>query len=45
MAPASSKAFLNIQASYRVWIHSKTPTLHDNNIQLKKQKLFSKTKA
>ena len=33
MAPASIKEFLNIQANYRLWIHSETNTLHDNNIQ------------
>ena len=33
MAPASSKKFLDIHASYRVWIHSQTCTWHDNNIQ------------
>ena len=33
MAPASSKNFLDIQANYRVWIHSETPTRHDNKIQ------------
>ena len=32
MAPASSKEFLDIQANYRVWIHSETCTWHDNNI-------------
>ena len=33
MAPASSKEFLDIQANYRVWIHAKTRTGDDNNIQ------------
>ena len=33
--PASSKEFLDIQANYRVWIHSETRMGHDNNIQLK----------
>ena len=33
MAPAASKEVLNIQANYRVWIHSETRTLHDNKIQ------------
>ena len=33
VAPASSKKFLDIHASYRVWIHSQTCTWHDNNIQ------------
>ena len=34
MVPASNKEFLDIQANYRVWIHSETVTSHDNNIQL-----------
>ena len=33
MAPASSKKFLDIQANYRVWIHSETRTWYNNNIQ------------
>ena len=33
MAPVSSKEFLEIQANYRVWIHSEPPTWHANNIQ------------
>ena len=33
MALASSKEFVDIQANYRVWIHSETRTWHDNNIQ------------
>ena len=33
MAPASRKEFLDIQANYKVQIHSETPTWHDNNIQ------------
>ena len=33
MVPASNKEFLDIQANYRVWIHSETVTSHDN-IQL-----------
>ena len=33
MAPASSKEFLDIQANYRVWIHSETHSWHDNKIQ------------
>ena len=33
MAPALSKEFLDIQANYRVWIHSETRTWHDNSIQ------------
>ena len=33
MAPVLSKEFFDIQASYRVWIHSETRTWHDNNIQ------------
>ena len=33
MAPASSKEFLDIEANYRVWIHSETRTWHDNSIQ------------
>ena len=33
MAPASSKEFLDIQANYRVWVHSEIRTSHDNNIQ------------
>ena len=33
MVPAPSKEFLDIQANYRVWIHSETRTWHDNNIQ------------
>ena len=33
MAPASSKEFFDIQANYRVWIHSETRAWHDNNIQ------------
>ena len=32
-APASSKEFLDIQANYRVWIHSETRMWHDKNIQ------------
>ena len=32
MASASSKKFLDIQASYRLWIHSETCTWDDNNI-------------
>ena len=34
MAPVLSKEFLDIQANYRVWIHSETRTWHENNIQL-----------
>ena len=33
MTPASSKELLDIQANYRVCIHSDTRTWHDNNIQ------------
>ena len=33
MALASKKEFLNIQANYRMWIHSEARTWHDNNIQ------------
>ena len=33
MVPASSKEFLDIQANYRVYIHSETRAWHDNNIQ------------
>ena len=33
MAPVSNKGFLEIQANYRVWIHSEPPTWHANNIQ------------
>ena len=33
VVPASSKEFLDIQANYRVWIHSETCTWHDNNRQ------------
>ena len=33
MAPASSKEFLEIQANYKVWIHSESRTWHDNNMQ------------
>ena len=32
MVPASSKEFLDIQANYRVWIHSEARTWHYNNI-------------
>ena len=32
--PASSKDFLDIQATIRVWIHSETRAWHDKNIQL-----------
>ena len=33
IASASTKVFLDIQASYRVWIQSETRTSHNNNIQ------------
>ena len=33
--PASSKEFLDIQANYKVQIHSETRTWHDNNSQSK----------
>ena len=33
MVPVLSKEFLDIQANYRVWIHSETRISHDNNIQ------------
>ena len=33
MVPASSKEFLDIQANYRVWIHSETRTWHNNKTQ------------
>ena len=33
MVPASRKEFLDIQANYRVWIHSEFRTWHYNNIQ------------
>ena len=33
MTPALSKEVLNIQANFRVWIHSETLTWHDNKIQ------------
>ena len=33
MASASSKEFLEIQANYRVYIHSEPREWHDNNIQ------------
>ena len=33
IAPASNKELLDIQANYRVWIHSETRTWHDNNMQ------------
>ena len=33
MVPASSKKFLEVQANYRVRIHSQTRTCRDNNIQ------------
>ena len=33
MAHASSKEFLEIQANYRMRIHSETRMGHDNNIQ------------
>ena len=36
MAPASSKEFFDIQANYRVWIHSETRTWHDINIKSEK---------
>ena len=32
MVPAWSKAFLDIQANYKVWIHSGARMWHDNNI-------------
>ena len=32
-ASTSSKESLDIQANYRVWIHSETRTWHDNDIQ------------
>ena len=31
MAPTSSEEFLDIQANYRVWIHSESRAWHDNN--------------
>ena len=34
--PASKKQILDIQETYKVWIHSKTRTWHDNNIQANK---------
>ena len=34
MALTSSKEFLDIQATYRLWIHSETCMWNDNNIQL-----------
>ena len=36
MAPALSKEFLDIQANYRVRIHSESSTWHDNNIMTPK---------
>ena len=33
MVLASKKQFPDIQANYRMWIHSKTRTWHDNNMQ------------
>ena len=35
MVPASSKEFFDIQANYKVWIHSETLMWRDNKIQLK----------
>ena len=35
MEPSRSKEFLDIQAKYRVWIHSETSTWHDKSIELK----------
>ena len=35
MAPALSKDFLDIQANYRMWIHSEARTWNDNNLQSK----------
>ena len=35
MAPGSSKEFFDIQTNLRVWIHSETHTLHENNMQTK----------
>ena len=43
MAPALGKEFLDIQANYRVRIHSETRTWHDNNIQSEFLKLLSLT--
>ena len=37
MVNASSNEFFDIQANYRVQIHSETRAWHDNNIQLKNQ--------
>ena len=33
MVPTLRKELLDIQANYRVWIHSETRTWHDNNMQ------------
>ena len=35
MTPSLSKQFLNIQANYRLWIHSEIRTQHNNGIQPK----------
>ena len=35
LVPTSSKEFLDIQANYRVWIHSGTRMWHDNDMHLK----------
>ena len=44
MVPASSKEYLDIQldiqANYRVYVHSKTRTWYDNNTQLRKHQCF-----
>ena len=39
MAPASNKEVLDIQANYRVQIHSETRRWHENNMQLKNVQL------
>ena len=45
MAPALSKEFLDIQANYKVWIHSETLTWHDNMDIEKRQQLRNSHQA